>query len=510
MTTYAQLNRTHADYDAKRMERYADLFAGGAAVASRMDRYLPRHAPMEPVEVWRARLEAAHYLNYCGPIGGQLAAWLFTAPFDTAPASGSPSQGDAKWWPAWRADCDGQGTDLEAFLRARFLDSLVHQRGWLAVEWPEGSATDAATWRDAGLGDATLRAVSPLDVTAWRRGPDGSLLWVLEHSVQTGLEEITDEAELTTETWTLYRADDTPGSRTGRRWRVTYPKGKKPVAGTTAPEVEPPVIRGEGIPLVELSLPPHLWLMDHMSSAALESLRKRNALSWALDRAAFAQLVLKRKDRKRPPPVGTGYFVELGIEESMEWSSPPSTAFDILSSYCATLKDELYRVVTLMASGVDNNAAAIGRSGESKSADLRSTEIVLSAYGERVRECAARVLDVVARGRGEPITWDVSGLDHYQVTDTASLLDDAVKAIALEIPSPTARKALLTRAALALVPDADEQTRQTIRDEIAASQTGGFDEVSDEGTEEPAEETSTPATPAGARPAPGTVAGPGL
>jgi len=485
LVRYSELCRTNADYDRSTLERYADLAAGGSQLRAHIDRYLPRHAPMEPVEVWKARLEAAHYLNYAGPIAAQLSAWLFTAPFQATPDANAD-----EWWSAWREDCDGLSTDLRTFMRAPFLEALVSRSSWWQVAFPEGVATDAADWQAQGLGAARLVAIPALDVTAWRRDESGALEWVVTRQRVCGLEEWTDADEHTTETWTLWRADDAPSSRTARQWSVRYDKAHKPRSGDTIPEVAPPWNPVGGIPLVELTLPRELWLMDRIGDAALESLRKRNALSWALDKSAFSTPVLKRKDRKRPPPLGTGYYVELGVEESLEWAAPPSSAYDALGGYAATLKDELYRVVSLMASGVDNNAAAIGRSGESKSADMRATEIVLSAYGAHVREAAQRTYSLVSAGRGETLSWRVSGLDRYQVTDTTLLLDDAVKAAALGIPSATAQRELQKRAAAALLPDASEETLAAIRAEIDAAEVEHADETR-ETEDEPAGEDSS-------------------
>ena len=52
------------------------------------------------------------------------------------------------------------------------------------------------------------------------------------------------------------------------------------------------------------------------------------------------------------------------------------------------LKDEIYRVAQQMALGVENNAASVGRSAESKEVDSSSTETCLKAYASPVREAA--------------------------------------------------------------------------------------------------------------------------
>jgi hypothetical protein len=120
-----------------------------------------------------------------------------------------------------------------------------------------------------------------------------------------------------------------------------------------------------------------------------------------------------------------------------------------------------------MAMGVENNAAAVGRSALSKQSDNAATEIVLAALGARVRDPVERTLDLIAKGRGEALAWHVGGMSDYRLPDPQGVTDAAVATEPLRIPSRTFRVELLTRVALAQLPDADEDTKVAVRDEIA-------------------------------------------
>jgi hypothetical protein len=123
-----------------------------------------------------------------------------------------------------------------------------------------------------------------------------------------------------------------------------------------------------------------------------------------------------------------------------------------------------------MAQGVNNNAAAVGRSGESKQADGAATEIVLRAFGSLVCEAIEGVLDLVSLGRGEAHTWHVSGLDSFTVADVATLIEAAVGASTLDIRSRTFRVRLKQRVALQMLPDANQEDRDAIASEIEAGE----------------------------------------
>lgn len=448
------LRRTHPDFAPGVLQLHADLFAGGAQFRQHIGTYLPQH-DVEPGAVWERRKRLAHYVNYTAPIVNLFASLV---------ASDSLSLDDAgDWWSAWDKNVDGLGTDLEVFAKRRLVDALVAQRSWWRVELPTPDTTpDSRAQFDAlGLGDARLVAVPTRNIVHWCREEDGSYRWVVEYDRREELEDWLDAAPTLTETWTLWHAD---GST--RRWQLRYAKGSN--APAEAAEVEAPYNPLGTSPLVCLEMPSELYLLNLLADGQLELFRKRCALSWAIDRTCYAMPVLKTASKKKPDLMGAGYYLQLGKDDSLEWPAPPSSPFDTISAYIATLKDEVYRVAQQMASGVDNNAAAVGRSGESKKADAEATTTVACALGKLVREALQKTAALIASARNEEPP-KVCGYDEYKEDDLAELVDTAVNAKLLEIPSATFRKILQQRIAKASLEDLDEETKQKIDDEIAAA-----------------------------------------
>lgn len=453
------LERAYTGLDSDTLRTYRDLFAGGVQFRRSVSRYLPKN-DVEPDELYLRRCRHAHYLNYTAPIANYLTSWLFTAP-PTLTLRG----GDApdEWYLRWKDNVDDRGTDLDDFLRQRFLEALVARRAYWLLEWPEpNEAIDSLEeYRTAGMDVAHLCPVLAEQVTQWRRDDDGQLQWALVRRETRQLLNLTDEYETVTITWTLY-------DRTGdhRRWQLAYGAGRPLPKSTEVYEIDPPMVPAGVFPLIEMELPSHLWLLDQIADSQLESFRTRNAQSWALYRTCYTMPVLKLKDAKKLPTMGAGYALTIGIDESIEWPSPPSTPYDALGNYAQTIKDELYRVVHQMAAGVDNNAAAIGRSGESKQADAEATRVVLGAYGSFVREATVRTMQALAAGRSDAVDWQIGGMDRFELDDATALTETAVQNELLKIPSPTYRRELLTRIAVASLRDADESTKATIRAEI--------------------------------------------
>lgn len=475
------LKRTHPSFNARVLQLHADLFAGGAQFRSHLSEYLPQH-DVEPGAVWERRKKLSHYINYTAPIVNLFASLVASDALEIE------DEGTSEWWSAWSKNVDGLGCELQSFAKRRLVDALVSQSSWWRVELPQPDTTpdSRAQFEALGLGEARLVAVPTTSIVNWCKNDDGSYRWVVEYARREELEEWIDEAPTVTETWTLWNAD---GS--ARRWQSRYRKGSQ--QALEAAEIEPPYNPLGTLPLVCLELQSELYLLNLLADAQLEVFRKRCALSWAIDRTCYAMAVLKTKSKKRPDVMGAGYYMQLGVDDVLEWPAPPSSPFDTIANYIATLKDEVYRVSQQMAAGVDNNAAAVGRSGESKKADAEATTTVARALAKIVVQAVQKTVALIAKARGEQAP-KVCGMDDYDGEDVAALTDAAVNAKLLEIPSPTFRKVLQTRIALGSIEDADEETKAQIRAEIEAANT--IAPSPEDATNTDAQDVTTPDAPA--------------
>lgn len=460
---YSKLQRTHAEVDLDGISRSRDLFEGGSRFRAALAKYLPQH-DMEPKQVYDRRLRGAYYLNYCARVVNFFASALMACP----PSLKSDPEIVDAWWEEFREDADGRGTDLVMLARDFLVRALVSQRSYLRVEFPTAAElAPGATLADAdraGARAARLVAVPTEHVRHWKRAADGSFDWVVEYDRVDGLEEFDDEDPTITETWTQWYRD---GS--ARRWQTRYTSRAKPTSSSDVDEVEAPANPCGAIPLVELSLKPELCVLTHVSDAQLEHFRKSNGLSWAIDRTCYAMPWFFLKNAKKPPTMGAGYWGLLGVDEKIEWPAPPSGPFEVIRNNIADLVQEIHRVAEQMALAVDNSkSSSVGRSGESKAADHEATETVLRAYGQALRDPLERTLDLVARGRGESIDWDVAGMDVYDLADAKTLTEMALASDPLQIPSVTHRREILKAVSRAQLPHLDEETRQTIDREINA------------------------------------------
>ena len=440
----SDLRVTHPSYDAMWFDRVRDLFEGGQRMRKNAQRHLIRN-DKEPEDVFRRRCNSSHYVNYCAPLGAFFAAFVGSSPVRL-------EGGDSGYWAEFEGDCDGRRADFNTFLTKRITEAMQTRIAWWRVVFPAPVVQPEvlADLREQELDRAALVPLCAEQIIDWERDDYGRFLWVREYDCRQRRLGA-GKPPVTVETWTEWHADGT-----AQRWQVAYEGDKAPSDSEMAPEVPPPYNPISRMPLVALELPESLYLMGHMESPQTESFRKRAALSWAIDRTCYAMPVMFLEDDRSPSQMGAGYYLKLGIKERMEWPAPPSAPFAVIDDYNVKLVQEMHRVASAMARGVDNNqAAAIGRSGESKQQDNEATEIIVAEFGRLMREAAQETIDIVAEGasRGEAPT--VAGYDNYTSMDSVVTIEQFIALDTVELHSVTAKREIEKRAIRAFMPDLD-------------------------------------------------------
>jgi hypothetical protein len=185
-------------------------------------------------------------------------------------------------------------------------------------------------------------------------------------------------------------------------------------------------------------------------------------------RTCYPTPVFNLEDKDSPPVMSKGSGVMLGLAEKFGFMSPDVAPFDLISDRVASLKDEIYRVSNQMALGVNNNAAAMGRSGDSKQADAAATKVCLMAYADMVKDAIEEVMELVSDARGDlEVIFSVEGMDSFDLSDTQLLVSIAQPAAGL-VPSATFKTELACKVAAHVLPDLPRELQDKIRAEIEA------------------------------------------
>lgn len=458
----SRLQDKSPDYDGELWRDYWALYEGGRGFRKRVRNFLPMN-PLEPAEVYAQRTREACYRSYLGTIVDYFGALLFTTDLTYTPEGKETSP---EWSTVITEDSDGKGTNLVQFVRARLIESMVKGRGFWRLDFPAnyGTGESKADADKAGATDVRLRSVQREDILDFEVDDRGKLVWVIVYESTTPRAQPDEERGGVTlhRWWVLDR-------ESSRMFEAAVKKGERLNAEL---DLKPAVEHAHGlgeVPLVCIDPGAGLWVANRLESAQLEHFRLTSANNWSMRKTCYAMPVFSVGDPEdfRPNRMGSGYYLSIGVDESMEWTAPPAHHLAVVRDEILSQKDEIFRLVTQMSLGIDNNAAAVGRSAESKTVDAEAIQVVLRAYGEMVREGMHNTLRMLSRVRGEDDDWTVEGLDKFDTLPADVLVELLEKVIDFKIPSDTFTSEVMTRTAHAMLPGLDKPTRDAIGKEVA-------------------------------------------
>lgn len=497
MPTYAQLRRTHAEYDAALFAELEDLYEGGYQILSRASKYLPQLAG-EPTPQYRDRCRAASFMPYMGQIVDQLTAWLFADGLTVQAASDaedSTTPGevpDPDFYSLFASDADLSGIGFSDVVRAIVPEALIKRRTLIGADFPavddatRAGITTEADENDTGATRAYLYEVPLESAINWDRNADGTFRWLVINRVSQPQAGPLDSNETIVEEWKVWTMT-ADGTAHWDLYRLAYTEKTKPKPTTPVPLVDGGDTTFGAIPILEMELPKGLWVGNKIGPMVREHFQRRATLVAAENKSLFevpviqlgseigeAQGALPSATQQNPnrgqDPVGQFQargFMPIGAGDKFEFVGPSGKAYEIVDKQLEGLKDEIFRVVHLMAASVSNNkSAALGRSGLAKQQDKHDTAIVLSAIASYVRRFAVRIYTLVSEARGEDVAWRTHGMDDFGEVDRQQLLAEAVQVDMVSIPSQTFKAGYKTRLAMQLDPDMSPETQAIVRDEI--------------------------------------------
>lgn len=495
MPTYKKLNQKHPEWDGPYWRRCRALYAGGKKLLKDpavLRDVFPPHLNEHPT-VYDERCRRAYYIPYAGEVIDMITSALFSEDLSME----SEPEAD-EWYEDWESDVSppgGSKQTLQQFLKEQVTTALLCKRAWTLIDLPtiedvmrdaikSGRATDIGgspssllEQEKLGLLDAYACPLDPEAVWDWECDRDGRLTWCLVHYQMAQRDGIEGDRDTITERWMYYT--DT----TWQRYEITYHRTRPPADGIEIPLVSEGKHTFGCVPVLRMELSDGLWAMGKIESIAVAHLNKRNALSWAQYKSLFPVMVhyagppdvmnpvTEDPDRAVNQTIGQGHVAQLGDKDRLEYVGPETGAYVIAAQDLKDLRDEMHRVVHQMAMSVDNSAAALQRSGESKQVDQEATAIVLREFGKITREHAVTMYEVVQRGRGDaPSEWSCEGMDGYSDTTVESVVTQAQTLEVVSIPSATFQQQFKYQVARRVLGDSvGEDVLEDIEKELKAN-----------------------------------------
>lgn len=534
---YGRLKAKHECYKPNKWKCLRALYTGGSAIFDDkevMRELFPAHNAEDP-EVYEERCKRAHYENYAGTVVGHIVDALFQ---DEARLKREPEGTEGDYYEEFWEDSSppgGERCSWNQTLRHQVVEAFQTGVAWTLIDLPdvgpEFRPANAAEEEKAGVLDAHAVPVPAEEVCNWKLDNNDELDWVLTCKCERVRDSIMDDGSLIRETYHYY-------TRTNwARFVIEYhdkdakidgERKKQPEDNDVIQAVDGAAHAFGKVPLRRIDFCPELWALDQLERVLKAHFNMTSGLDWAVDRANFPQLYeylapelpglntpvgehqtdVHRATRQRR---GIGYVQERGHQDKAEYVVPPTEAFAFTQSRLDSLRDEIYRVLYLMALSVDNSAASLRRTAESKSQDKAAMMVVLQGIGKLLRAHTMDCLELIATGRGEKIEFQVQGFEKFDPIALAEALENAVVVDTISIPSPTfhrVHKKSLARRVLA--GDAEDADLDQIDKEIEANVLDEqFDPVAIEEKQREMLDAQDAKEEGGGKPKPGEKAGGG-
>ena len=455
----SQIFREHPEYSSRleALQRFRDLYVGGEQFKENADRYLVKRQ-REPGDVYSERLGRAFYENYIGSI----IDWYTTTLFRREPVLLFEEASDPtrQFYNELTEDCDLRGTAITDYLRKQLTEAMITGRSYTLIDCPRVDVSPAtrADEDEFGLSRAYLCDYDAESAVNWDRQPNGELDWIVFRTKRLTSSDTSWKWETR---WQYYDRQQFAIFR-----HVEGMKGdpERIDGGRHA-------LSDAGIvPVVELSLPDGLWLMNRAAYLQLEHFNKSNALAWALTMGLFAMPVIF-SDREWSRVVGESYYLQLGPEDKFGWTEPEGHVYEIALANLDRLKEEIYRVCYVLHQAGGSLSKNSNLTGLSKLRDYTVTQEILRGYGDVAKDFLKKILRMVILARKDPVRIGVSGLDEFDIGDFSSELGDAQQLLNLGIESPTFKSQLLKKLALKFLCDVNQAVKDQVSREIEQQMT---------------------------------------
>ena len=502
---YAQLKHCHREFDRQQLETIEDLYEAGWRLLDKARSYLPQ-SNFEIDTAYDYRCRIATCLPYFGQIVDQFVSDLFSQPLNVTAAGDADNPNtpgdppDVDYYTDFAKNADGGGTPFADILNGVVRTALKVRRAYLFVDAPELPAdapapANKAAEEAAGTTRCYVYELPPAQLIDWKLDKRGEYEWLVTRTLDEEQLEPATARVTVREVFTVWRrgATDADGA-SWARYVAEYDPAKAPQDTDLVRLEAADTTSFRRIPVLRLELPKGFWIGNKVGTQQLEHWRRRSELIGSESRSCHAIpttfLAGEMSAAGQPLPSevqqdpnrGRNALAEfrrrgtvrLGAQDDFRFVEPTGAAYELIDKQLDGLKDEMFRVVHMMAASVKNTPGSLGRSGLSKMKDGEATARVLAALGSLVRSLCLRVYDTISVARGEDVVWVAHGLDSYETDDRQEVLDESLQLQGVNIPSDTFKKEHAKRVAAKLVPNLPPATVAVINDEID----GGVDQNS--------------------------------
>lgn len=451
MVQFKKLNQCNANYKPALINRLCLLYKGGYDVVNNASLFLKQMAS-ETDAGYEDRLKAASYLPFMSDIIDYYAALLFSKELsvsDAADADDAETLGaevdDESVYKLFIAAADLKGNSLEEVLRKVVTDALIFKDSYLGIDFPTAEEAPINLLEEEVMqtGRPYLYYVDPSCVVDWQCGDDGNFKWVKLKSDNLVQENPLDDPmhQIEFKIWTMEN-----GVAKWQLYRTKLLKlGKEPAPNDEIELVAEDSTSFREIPILRFCLPEGLSLGFKIAPICEDIYQRTSILVNGENRSVNAMRVVFLGEEFPAPGKGLPSQVQenpfralstvtdweskgiavLGANDKMEVIEAQGHAFKVVDEQINKLIETLKEVVHQMANSAASQSKSLSRSAASKQEDRHATEILLTAYGNLVRDFTKHLMSCISSARNESVVWVVNGLDTFNIVDREQLIKEA-------------------------------------------------------------------------------------
>ncbi len=393
---------THPEFNAGRIQKIQDFYEGGEGFECRKKDYLVTRMADTSKAYLQARINTAEFTPELGDKTDDLAGCIMRDPPRIITKDTEDPR--SKYWSNLNDDIDGYGHSLASLVRSRLVQTMLHDRSYFTMQWPDISATgileedkkvqpgNKRARLDIRIGEQNAACVDD-----WEFDDEGcELLWVRCHTwrVVRGPTGIWDTER---HRWTF--VDDQATAVYVADRKLNSQGQPKPWAKSDLARLqgEPQVHSLGYLPTFLIPAPEGISFGCRLIATYKALFNKEAALSFA--EFAGALNVPFYKGGTKPGNINMNElgFLYLGEDGEFGWTAPPAHIFVALAAACDRLRqraDSAIRALGDKGLKTHQSASAVAITKGPK-------EVFLEGFRDPVKSGLQKIIDFAAEARGE-------------------------------------------------------------------------------------------------------------
>lgn len=456
---YGRLCKPHPRLDLLRIRMLKALYKGGHHLlgdAAVMEQVLGKIGD-ESEQIYRERKRRAFYENLFAMVINQTSAGLAQDPCRLTMRDDSSTE----YWEEF-SECatahDDEGGDersLDQVSRDIAVEALVCGWSWAQLDLPalESEREEPSSLfeqEDSGLLSAYLVPWPTEAVLDWSEY-QGKLRWVRTYECIVDDEDPAKLRDLKTHVFVIW--DATGWTRYEVLEGKDHPLPNPEIMISPASEGTHNFGRVPWFRFDVCRSGAYLHIGDLIESLCRQYFNRCNGEAWQWTQYSFQQLYeflapeiggidtpvseaqsnpARAKRGRRAP----GVVHERGHEDRAEYIGPDVAGAAAGRAATQDIRDAVLRVVAQMALSQDTSGAMLRRSGDSKKQDSVAQEILLGAIGKHLLVYIRQIVRAIAALTNQEMP-EVRGYERFNITDVDDVLNQAVLAESIDIPSAT-------------------------------------------------------------------------